>query len=124
MATQIQGLLVLNYPDYVFQRYHGTLLMWAVVLLGLLINVFGIAILPHIGTVSGLCHLAFYFALLIPLVYLAPKKSASFVFTSFQNNSGWSSDGVSWCVGLLTMVFSLVGKYSSDSGLVIMLILP
>lgn len=28
-ATQIQGLLVLNYESYVFARWHGTLLMWA-----------------------------------------------------------------------------------------------
>ena len=44
------------------------------------------------------------------MLALAPKSSASFVFTDIENNGGWSSDGVSWCVGLLTAAFGLTGE--------------
>ena len=110
-ATIMQGLFVLQYPDYIYKRWHATLLMWALTAITFVINVFGIRILPHLETLAGACHVLFFFALLIPLVYLAPTtSSAKFVFTDFQNQGGWSSDGVSWCLGLLTATFSLVGK--------------
>lgn len=39
-ATIIQALLVLNYPTtYVPQQWHGTLIYWAVILLGVVVNV-------------------------------------------------------------------------------------
>lgn len=84
VATQIQGLIVLNNPSYEHQRWHGTLLMWVVITLTLRLNIFGIKILPHIESVAGICHILFFFALLIPLVYLAPQSSASFVFTKLK----------------------------------------
>ena len=40
---------------------------------------------------------------------MAPKNTASFVFTEVSNSSGWSSDGVSWLVGLLSSVYPLLG---------------
>ena len=85
--------------------------MWAIVALSLLINIFGIRILPHVASLAGICHVLFFFALLIPLVYLAPQSPASFVFATFENNGGWKQDGISWCIGLLTAVFPLVGPY-------------
>lgn len=109
VATQVQGLIVLNNPSYEHQRWHGTLLMWAIITLTLGLNIFGIKILPHIESVAGICHILFFFALLIPLVYLSPQSSASFVFAKFENNGGWKQDGISWCLGLLTVTFPLAG---------------
>lgn len=40
---------------------------------------------------------------------MAPKNSASFVFTEFVNSSGWESDGVSWLVGLISAVYPFLG---------------
>jgi choline transport protein len=40
---------------------------------------------------------------------MAPKNSSSFVFTEVSNTSGWSSDGISWLVGLLSSVYPLLG---------------
>ena len=84
--------------------------MWAVIALAYFLNVYGIRILPYFQTISGICHVLFFIGLIIPLLVLAPKSSASFVFTDVENNGGWSSNGVSWCVGLLTAAFGLSGK--------------
>ena len=36
----IQALAVLNYPDtYVYKAYHGTLIYWCIILLGVVVNV-------------------------------------------------------------------------------------
>jgi choline transport protein len=48
VLAMIQGMVVLNYPDYGFKRWHGTLLYWAVVVLALLVNTIASRLLPKI----------------------------------------------------------------------------
>ena len=115
-AGQIKGVIILNHESYNPKAWHLTLIMWAIIALTLVINIFFIRILPHIESLAGICHILFFFALLIPLVYLAPQSKASFVFGAFENHGGWKQDGISWCVGLLTAVFPLVGKSTTTYG--------
>jgi hypothetical protein len=82
----------------------------AVCVLTFTVNVYGIRILPTIQVVGGLCHVIFFLVLIVPLVLLAPRSTADFVFTAFLNEAGWKSDGVSWCVGLITVTFCFMGK--------------
>jgi len=109
-ATQIQGLIILNYPEYEPQRWHGTLIMWAYLGVQFVTNVWGIRLLPVVEMIGGVCHIVFFILILVVLVVLAPKSSADFVFTQFINEGGWESNGVSWCIGLLTVVYCFVGK--------------
>jgi hypothetical protein len=102
---------VLNYPNYIFERWHGTLLVWAVMIFSFTVNVYGIKILPVIQLVGGICHVIFFVALIIPLVLLSPRSTAEFVFTETLSNGGWS-DGLSWCIGLLTVTYCFLGKSS------------
>jgi choline transport protein len=109
-GTMIQGLLVLNYSDtYVWHRWHGSCLYWAIGILCAAVNAFAIRIFPVMEVVVLVGHIVFYFLILIPLVVLAPKSSATFVFTTFQNSSGWDSDFVAWCIGLASGAFVLTG---------------
>ncbi|KAK5123027.1 hypothetical protein LTR85_003593 [Meristemomyces frigidus] len=108
-AIQIQGLMILNYDSYAPERWHGTLLMWAVISIMFAINLWGIRVLPMIELLGGVCHVVFFVMILVALVVLAPQSSADFVFTDFVNGGGWASDGVSWSIGLLTVVYCFVG---------------
>jgi choline transport protein len=108
-ATLLQGLLVLNDRTYVFERWHGTLLYFAIILLAILVNIFLIKFLPYLETLVLILHVGLFFALLVPLVYLAPQHSATFVFTDFESSLGWDSRGIAWCVGLLTCAFPFTG---------------
>ncbi|RMZ79685.1 hypothetical protein DV738_g3256, partial [Chaetothyriales sp. CBS 135597] len=109
-ATLIQGLFVLNDPDgYVYERWHGTLIYFAIILLAVVVNVWLIKFLPYLETIILVLHIGLFFALLVPLVYLAPQHSARFVFTDFENLGGWSSGGIAWCVGLITCAFPFTG---------------
>lgn len=109
-ATQIQGVIILNYDNYVGVGWHGTLLCWAVIVVFIVTNIWGYRLLPIIELIGGICHIVFYVMILVTLVILAPRSPTSFVFTDFNNGGGWASDGVSWCVGLLTVVYCFVGE--------------
>lgn len=106
----IQGLLVLNYPGYTFARWHGTLLFYAILSFSLLINTYLARLLPKVESMVLIVHIVGFFIILIPLVYLAPHGSAADVFATFTNNGGWSSDGVSFFIGLSTSMYSFIGK--------------
>jgi hypothetical protein len=111
-GTTIQGLLVLNYQHYVFQRWHGTLLFYAIVALSLFINTFLARLLPKIDSALLVIHVLGFFCILIPLVHLAPHGTARDVFATFGNAGGWNSDATSFFVGLSTSMFAFIGRGS------------
>lgn len=114
----LQALIILNVDTYEPIRWHGTMLYWLVLLTAVLVNILGIRVFPHVETAAFIMHICFFFVLLVPLVYLSPRSTAGFVFTDFENTSGWSSNGVSWCIGLLTPAWSFVGERNRQHQLV------
>ena len=109
----IQGLLVLDNPDYIFKNWHGTLLVIAITAFCIIFNTFLAKRLPMVEKMVLAFHLLGFFAVLIPLWVLAPKSSASEVFTEFTNLGGWSTTGLAFMVGLLSPVYTLIGADSA-----------
>jgi len=109
-GTMIQGLIILNYPDYVSQQWHGTLLIWACALVTIFVNTIMSSILPFIESGLLLVHILGFVAIFIILVYMAPHGSAHDVFTQFVNGGNWPTQGLSTMVGLIGLVFAFVGK--------------
>lgn len=112
-GTLIQGLIVLNNADYVFERWNGTLLVIALVAFAVLFNTFFAKRLPAIEGMVLILHLLGFFGIIIPLWVLAPRNSAKEVFTSFENLGGWPTQGLSFMVGMLTSVYGLLGADSA-----------
>ncbi|OCT47673.1 putative amino-acid permease PB24D3.02c [Cladophialophora carrionii] len=108
-GTQIQGLVVLNYPDYTPQRWHGTLLTFAVASFSVFFNTFLVKKLPLVEGIVLIIHIFGFFGVLITLWVLGPRGNASDVFTTFNNYGGWSSDGLSAIVGILAVMIPLLG---------------
>ena len=108
-GTMVQGLLVLNYPSYIFERWHGTLLLFAVLLCCVVVNTLLGRILPRIETFALILHITGFFAILIPLVVMAPKGSTSSVFAQFTDVAGWDSNGLAWFIGLISSNLGFVG---------------
>ena len=108
-GTLVQGLLILNYPSYDYQRWHGTLLFYAVLAFALFVNTYLGRLLPQIESMMLLFHVLGFFGILIPLVYLAPHQPANEVFTTFLNLGDWSTTGLSFFVGLITAMDSFPG---------------
>ena len=109
-ATVIQGILVLNYPDYNLQRWQGTLLMFAALIICVGVNSAGGKLLPKLEGLILILHVMGFFAILIPVVHLGPHMDAKFVFGTFINSSGWSSAGLTWLIGLLGTNLPFIGK--------------
>ncbi len=109
-GSMIQGLIVLDYPDYVFNPLHGTLLSWAAVVVGVLTNAVANSALPLIEGLILIIHILGFFAILIPFVYMAPHTPTSDVINTVLNEGNWSTQALSFCVGLIGSVAEFVGK--------------
>ncbi|KAL3703931.1 hypothetical protein TMatcc_009621 [Talaromyces marneffei ATCC 18224] len=108
-GTIIQGLIVLNDETYVFQRWHGTLLVIAITAFSIFFNTFLAKRLPMVEALILILHIVGLFAIIIPLWVMAPRASAKSVFTQFDNNGGWSSLGTSTLVGFSGTITSMIG---------------
>ncbi|KAL8824834.1 MAG: hypothetical protein Q9191_004789 [Dirinaria sp. TL-2023a] len=108
-GTIIQGLIILNDPTYVFERWHGTMLVIAITSFAILFNTFLAKKLPMVEGLILIIHIVGLFAIVIPLWVLAPRNTAKVVFTEFTNGGGWSSKGTSVMVGLSTSIVSMLG---------------
>src|SRR5271155_4014467 len=81
VGTVIQGLIVLdNLDTYQFERWHGTLLVMAIVGFCIIFNSFLAGKLPFVESMVLIIHVLGFIGVLIPLWVLAPKSSASSVF--------------------------------------------
>lgn len=108
-GTIIQGLIVLNQPDYDFQQWHGTMLVIAISTFSILFNTFLAKNLPFVEGLILIIHIVGLFAIIIPLWVLAPRNNAHAVFTTFNNAGGWENSGTATLVGLSTTITSMLG---------------
>ena len=102
-------MVVLGNQNYSPKPWVTTLLLWAVVLLAVFINTIVSRALPKLESLIMVLHIVGYFAVLIPLVYMAPQGKASDVFMVFLNNGEWPTTGLSFFIGLLGPVFAFGG---------------
>ena len=108
--TNLYLQLVLHKPDtYVYEAWHGTLLVIATILAAFVFNSVMAKKLPLVEAVILVVHVCGIFCIAIPLWVLSSKKPAHAVFTEFTNNGGWTSKGLSFMVGLTPLTASMAG---------------
>ena len=112
-GTIIQGLIILDNPDYASKQWQGTLLAWAVVALAIFINCIVPSLLPKFEIFILVFHLAGFVAIMTTILVMAPHGSARSVFATSLNEGGWSTQGLSYCVGFLGNVATFVGADAS-----------
>ena len=106
----VQGMIIFNDDSYVPERWHGTLLTWAFVLLPVLWNIYARRLLVILELIGGVCHIIFFICTVAVLATMAERSTAEFVFTTIVDDaSGWTNPCASFSVGLLTVVFSIAG---------------
>lgn len=99
--------------SFVREGWHGTLLLWAVLLLCVFINVFASGALPTMEVVVLIVHVLGFFAILVPMVYLSGSyNSAKVIFTTFNNSGKWPTQGLAFFVGLQGNALAFVGTDS------------
>jgi amino acid transporter len=131
VATQVQGIIILNDPSYEPLPWHATLMIIAVAAIAILFNTFFAKKLPLIEGVILIIHVFGFFGILVgcdfiwhlkrladlyakvPLWALAPRQPAKAVFTEFRNDYGWPSQGLGCLVGIIGPMYSLIGPDSA-----------
>lgn len=96
-GTIIQGLVVLNYPTYDYQRWHGTLIAMLLTFITASFNVFCAQWLPMVENVILVLHFAAWIAIIVPLWVLAPRTPHEGVWSSFAD-SGWGNSKFPACM--------------------------
>jgi choline transport protein len=112
-GTIIQGLLVLNYPNYVLKQWQGTLLTWAVIVVNVFINVVIPGVLPKFEILIMVLHVLGFFAIMVTLLKTADIGTNASVWLTALNTGGWPTQGLSFCVGFLGNVATFVGADAS-----------
>ncbi|KAH8646232.1 amino acid/polyamine transporter I [Xylariales sp. PMI_506] len=108
-GTQIQGLIVLNYPSYVYEAWHGTMLTIAVAAFAVVFNTVLASKLPLIEGIVLVIHVFGFFGIIVTLWVLSPRSDAATVFTQFSDGGGWGSLGGSTLIGITAGILPLLG---------------
>ena len=110
IANTILGLAVFNYENYQPKAWHTTLIMWGLIVIPFVLNLFFRQLLTAFEILGGVCHIIFFIISILTLAVLARRSTPEFVFNTLTTGrSGWTDPGVSWGIGLLTLTFAISG---------------
>jgi choline transport protein len=122
ISNIIVGLASFNNAEYVPQRWHSTLIMWAATTIPFIGNLWLPKIIDVLEMAGAVCHVGFFFASIITLAVLGDKSSVSYVFRTLTNDvSGWRNPAVAWGIGLLNVTYPLTGTLGKGLSVVEML---
>nr|POE54483.1 choline transport protein [Quercus suber] len=113
-GTIIQGIAILDHPEYEGKMWQGTLMTWGVIAVCIFVNTVIPAWLPRFEVFILVFHIAGFFAILVTLLVTTPSlgSNASVWLTSL-NEGNWPTQGLSYCVGFLGNVATFVGADAS-----------
>ncbi|KAF2092918.1 amino acid transporter [Rhizodiscina lignyota] len=109
-AQILTSLASFTHADYDPKAWHTMMIMWGMIIIGLVANLWFRRILNAFEIVGGTLHVVFFFISIIVLLVTARKSSSEFVWTTVVTGvSGWQNSGVCVGLGLLTTAFSVSG---------------
>jgi len=108
-AIILQSLAQLSYPNYVAQRWHVTLIIYAILLSQGLMNMYAFWLIPWIELFAGIAHVALFVVFLVVFITLGSRHNASYIFLEQDISSGWGNKFISWNLGMLTCTWSFTG---------------
>ncbi|KAF5019815.1 hypothetical protein F66182_8184 [Fusarium sp. NRRL 66182] len=118
-GNMILGLTSLNSESFVPELWQGTLLFWAIFLFAVFINTLVSSVLPKFEGLILILHILGFFAVLIPLVTLGPHGDPKEIFSTFVNNGAWSSQGVSFMVGMMGNAFAFMSEETVNPSVIV-----
>ncbi|BGP57305.1 hypothetical protein JCM8202v2_004945 [Rhodotorula sphaerocarpa] len=98
------------HPEYVQQRWHVVLVYILVMLTCFVLNIFLVRVLDRMTTSFAIINICTVIATIIALAACTPVHATpKFVFSGFINETGWSSSGFVFLLGLLQSSFTIIG---------------
>ena len=93
-ATMIQGVVAQTDPSYSYHRWHGSLLIFAVMLVVFLVNSIGTRLLSMVEGFVLILHLSGFLAILVPLLYFSRQRhvqaSLGYIHRSRRMGQQWA----------------------------------
>ncbi|GJN89969.1 hypothetical protein Rhopal_002958-T1 [Rhodotorula paludigena] len=110
-AVSITGIASLCHPTYVPERWHTALMFWAILIIGLFLNIYGMRLFSHLNNVVAFSMLGSTVTIVAILFAKSSGdyNSAHYAFLGFENGTGWSSRGITFIVGMVSAAFSILG---------------
>ncbi|KAF2190535.1 choline transport protein-like protein [Zopfia rhizophila CBS 207.26] len=106
MGSALVGCWQLGHPDFTIQTWHTFIAYQLTNLFCFVFNCYG-KTLPTVANVTLYTSLISFLVILIAVPSVAPThQHAKFVFATFINNTGWSSGGIAFIVGLVNTNWS------------------
>ncbi|KGQ12841.1 Choline transport protein [Beauveria bassiana D1-5] len=103
VAVQIQSYAIVS-TEYEPKTWHAFMICIACMVCWAVVNIFAVQLLHYM---NAAIHVVGYLLVIGVLAGSTKEKhDATFVFTKFQNSTGWDSDFVSWSVGLLSALYA------------------
>ncbi|KAJ5916120.1 hypothetical protein N7504_000135 [Penicillium tannophilum] len=103
----VLGMANLIFPDYVIERWQTVLVAYLVALLSAAVNLWGSHLLHRISKFILIWNVASFIIVTITLLATNDhKQSPSFVFTEFENTTGWGT-GMAAIIGILQACFGM-----------------
>ena len=107
----IQGLITLTTPAYEPHPWHTVLLFWTGIVFTIFINTAAGQYLPKFEGSILVVHILGFLAILLPLAIMGSHQNASEVFKTFLNSGGWSTQGLSFMIGMIGSVYCFTGRW-------------
>lgn len=106
----------LNNPNYTIERWHCVLVTYLVAICAALVNILFSRYLNQISTFAVCWNILSFFVVIITILAANDhKQPASFVFSDFQNNTGFESAGMGVMIGLLQTLFGRFTRFTSTT---------
>ncbi|OCL09436.1 amino acid transporter [Glonium stellatum] len=110
ISNMITALAIFNHESYRPERWHMTMIMWAVMLFPLISNLWFRKILNALELAGGAIHVVLFIITMAILIALGKRSTPEFVFKTVTHDlSGWENPGIAFGLGLLTCTFSIAG---------------
>jgi choline transport protein len=100
--------VIASYEEFVITQPKTYGIFMAVLVFGTIVNIWGNRILELWSKAALYWSIFGVVIISIVLLAMSPKTTADFVFTEFNNETGWP-DGMAWLLGLLQPALSLIG---------------
>ncbi|KAH7113914.1 putative choline transport protein [Dendryphion nanum] len=109
LATIVQGMVIMNNPNYHPERWHATLMAYAFILLALFVNTYLNKYFAKIEGMILILYILGFLGVVISLSALSEHIPAEVVFKSWNNGGGWDSITLAWFVSLASFAGAFAG---------------
>ncbi|POY70549.1 hypothetical protein BMF94_6463 [Rhodotorula taiwanensis] len=110
-AVGITAIAAACHPDYAPTQWQTALVFWAIAILAVLTNIFGLRAIPRLNTFTGAVSITVTLVIVILLFVRGAGNfnSGKFVFTELINRTGYTSNGIVFIIGMVSGAYSIMG---------------